>query len=87
MPSGTEARMNTLEITQCSICDYGPCADLAAQFGKSADYVSGSRGIDRRSVQPDRIRNSVSADNTGITAAHLSSDGAASSAQLPPSFE
>ena len=61
----TAARMNTLGIYTGLDLRRWPRADLAAQFGKSADYLFGiARGIDHRPVEADRIRKSVGAENT-----------------------
>ena len=61
----TAARMNTLGIHTGLDLRRWSRADLAAQFGKSADYLFGiARGIDHRPVEADRVRKSVGAENT-----------------------
>ena len=61
----TAARMEALGIHTGLDLRNRSLAELAEQFGKSADYLHGvARGIDHRPVQADRVRKSVGAENT-----------------------
>ena len=61
----TAARMNALGIHTGLDLRQRSLADLAANFGKSADYLFGiARGLDEREVEANRVRKSVGAENT-----------------------